>query len=462
MLSGSALAAADFAHQVASLAGVSKAAFSESADGFARLVRPLRPYCLQPRGAEKLPSRLSANRQVVNAQVWVRLKVAWISYFPVEWLPDLPEPLRNLPRLHPATWQRVLLDELKSVPDLKLEIVVVRKQFPHDVTFDWQGVRFHCLRVPGGLRTLSLFWWETLRIRRLLKRVCPDLVHAWGSERGAAIVASRLGFPYLVTMQGLLEWYSQHVDMGPHQQLEIRLERPGLRRARVVTTESSFAVQWLRDHYPHLEVRQAEHAANWVFHRLQRQPQTRPLKLLFIGAMSPIKGTDLLFRGLDRLRTELDFRLTVVGTASPAFLAQMKSATSAKFWDRVEIRSNLKPPEVAEELARATVMVFPTRVDTSPNSVKEAVVAGLPVVASAIGGIVDYVKPGLNGITFTAGNLEEFVSSVRQAAVHPAFSRGAVDPETLRQMREYLSPRLMAEKFLAAYRRALEVWGGGQ
>ncbi len=386
------------------------------------------------------------------------IKVAWISYFPVEWLPALPPELGDLPRLHPATWQRVLLDELKGNRELKLDVVVVRKQFPRDVSFEWDGVRFHCLKVPGGLRTLSLFWWETLRIRSLLKRLRPDLVHAWGTERGAAMVGSRLSYPYLVTMQGLLEWYSQHVDLGPYFKVDIRLERPSLRRARVVTTESSFAVQWLRDHYPHLEVRQAEHAANWLFHRIERRPETRPLRFLFVGALSPVKGSDILFQGLDRLRHELDFRLTVVGAGSPEFMERVKAGTSAEFWQRVDFRTNLKPPEVAEELARATIMVFPTRVDTSPNSVKEAVVAGLPVVASAIGGIVDYVKPGLNGITFEPGSLDGFVNSVRQAAAHPLFSRGAVDPATMAGMRDYLSPRVMAEKFTAAYHRVLEVW----
>src|ERR1043166_3859759 len=209
------------------------------------------------------------------------LKVAWISFFPIELLPELPAPLRNLPRLHPATWQRVLLEELKDKPDLKLEIIAVRKQFPHNCSFDWGGATFHCIRVPPGLRTLSLFWLETLLIRRCLVRIRPDLVHAWGSERGAALIGSRLGWPYLVTMQGLLEWYAQQVDLGLVSRLEAKLERIALRRASVVTTESTFSVNWLREHYPHLEVRQAEHAPGWVFHRLRRQPETHPVRFLY-------------------------------------------------------------------------------------------------------------------------------------------------------------------------------------
>jgi len=71
--------------------------------------------------------------------------------------------------------------------------------------------------------------------------------------------------------------------------------------------------------------------------------------------------------------------------------------------------------EVAEEMAQATMLLFPTRVDNSPNAVKEAVVRGLPVVASAVGGIPDYVSPGQNGLLFPAGNLGEFTQSIRAA-----------------------------------------------
>jgi glycosyltransferase involved in cell wall biosynthesis len=381
------------------------------------------------------------------------LTVAWISYFPVEWLPQAPEAVRNVPRQHPATWQRVLLDELKSLPDIKLHVIAVRSRFERACDFDLDGVSFHCLKLPKGMRTLSLFWWETVLIRRCLKRIKPDMVHAWGTERGAALVASRLGYPYLVTMQGLLEWYSQQVRLNGYQRLEARLERPSLRRASVVTTESVFGVNWLRQHYPRLDVRQVEHAPGWIFHQIERRPRTCPAHLLYVGAMAPIKGTDLLLLALDRLCGELDFVLTIIGSASPGFLEELKAATSSALWKRITIRNDLTSAQVAEEMAQATLMLFPTRADTSPNSVKEAVVAGVPVVASAIGGIVDYVLPGKNGFIFPAGDIEKFIESIRQAVVHPLFGQGQVNAETLKQMRQYLSPRVMADRFLELYQQ---------
>ena len=93
--------------------------------------------------------------------------------------------------------------------------------------------------------------------------------------------------------------------------------------------------------------------------------------------------------------------------------------------------------------------------DVSPNSVKEAVVAGVPVIGSAVGGIPDYVFPGRNGVLHSPDNLPELIEAIRAACRHPQFSKGEVDATTLAQTREYLSPKLMGEKFLAAYRLAL-------
>jgi glycosyltransferase involved in cell wall biosynthesis len=133
----------------------------------------------------------------------------------------------------------------------------------------------------------------------------------------------------------------------------------------------------------------------------------------------------------------------------------LRGSVSAQTWERVEFKHHLLPHEVAAELETPTMLLMPTRADTSPNAVKESVVAGVPVVASSVGGIPDYVIPGKNGVLFPAGDLEAFILAIRSACAHPLFGKGLVDPATLAAEREYLSPELMAKKFLAAYEAAL-------
>jgi glycosyltransferase involved in cell wall biosynthesis len=383
------------------------------------------------------------------------MTVAWILDYPVEWMTDIPEPLRGLPKLHPATWMPVLLGEFVKEPLLRLHVLVLRKSIAADYSFERNGVTFHVLKTRGGLRAPSLFWVDSMVIGRCLRRIAPDLVHAWGTERGAALVASRLGYPYVVTMQGLLTWYGEVLRLTVYERFAAWIERVSLRQAKVVTTESVFAVEFLRQRFANLLVHQAEHAPNWLFHRLERRPRTAPVRFITVGTFCHRKGSDLLLKALNELLPEMAFELVVVGSPDVALINSLKPQLSPRLWERIKFKSHLRPAEVAQEMASATIAVLPTRADTSPNAVKEAVVAGLPVVASRVGGIPDYVFPGENGLLVPPDDLPALVEALRKAVRHPLFGGGRVEPAALARTREYLSPARMARLFGEAYRAAL-------
>jgi len=384
------------------------------------------------------------------------LTVAWFPYFPVEWMPEAPEPIRSMPKMHAASWLRVLEEQLEGRSDLRLHIVALRREFERDFTFERNGVVFHLLKTPGGVRTPSLFWVDTFLIGRLLRKIKPDVVHAWGTEQGAALVAHRLGYPRVVTVQGLLSWYKEVAPQGWQHRLAGMFERYSLPRSPLVTTESNFSVRWLRERFPQLRVEQIEHAPDPVFHRVQRQPQLKPVRFIFVGLLDFRKGADLLCRALDGLRNELAFELVLVGKRPSDLEKSLLAGVSPEFWQRVVFKESLTHGEVAEELSRATLMICPSRADVSPNSVKEAVVAGVPVVGSAVGGIPDYVWPGQNGVLFPAGDVGALAEAIRAACRHPLFGQGRVEEQALRRGREYLSAKLMGNRFREIYQIALQ------
>jgi glycosyltransferase involved in cell wall biosynthesis len=383
------------------------------------------------------------------------LKVAWFSHFPLEWLPDLPPELRGVPKMHPATWQRVLWEEFRALENLQLEIIVLRSQFHRSQIFERDGTRFHCVRTPRGLRASLFYWLDTWFVARKLREIRPDLVHAWGTEFGSAAIAGRLGYPALVTMQGILTWYGSVFPLNRHQKISRFLEPRSLQRAKVVTAESSFAMRYLAERHPHLKLLQVEHAPHPLFSTIVRAPQTTPARLLCVGSFLWWKGADLVLKALDALPASTKFELVWIGANSVELEQTLRGETSAELWSKITFKHNLPPTAIAEELAKATLFVHAARADNSPNSVKEAVVAGVPVVATEIGGIPDYVKSGKNGLLFRAGDLDDCREKVAEALRDSNFSRGVVDQQTLEQMRDYLSPKTMAAKFLAAYQTVL-------
>ena len=70
--------------------------------------------------------------------------------------------------------------------------------------------------------------------------------------------------------------------------------------------------------------------------------------------------------------------------------------------------------DVASLLAGADVFVLPSRSEAFPNGVIEAMAAGLPVVASAVGGLLDLIEDGRTGMLVSPGTPEELAGAVRR------------------------------------------------
>ena len=310
---------------------------------------------------------------------------------------------------------------------------------------------FHCVKTPPGFRAPSLYWTDTFLTSRVLNEIRPDLLHAWGTEFGSAAVAGRLRYPALVTMQGILTWLDSVSPLNRNLKISRMVEPSSLQKAHVATCESSFAMRYLHERYPHLKLLQIEHAPSPMFSRVVRQPQLNPVRILCIGHVSVAKGADVVVNALAPLVQEMQFEVVWVGAQNHALEQELRSKTGDAIWKCITFRHDLSSAEVAQELARASFLLHAARADNSPNAVKEAVVAGVPVVATRTGGVPDYVYPGLNGFLFESGNAEDCRARIREALAHPQFKAGRVDADTLQKVRDYLSAKTMAGKFREAY-----------
>lgn len=379
------------------------------------------------------------------------MKIAWFSYYPIEWSPDAPADVRELPKMHPATWQRVLIESMKLRKGVEVHVIVLRKDLPRTVEFTSGNITYHLIKTIGGLRAPSLFWYDTFLVHRRLQQIKPDILHAWGTENGAAVVANRLRAPSLITIQGLATWMAELMDLPAYERFAALLERRTIPKARMVTAESRFSAGFVRERFPGPEVRHIDLVPDPIFRSVERRPDPKVTRLLFNGLLGPRKGGDTLLHALNQMDPKVNWELLVIGGADPEFVRRMRSLTSPEIWSRISFRTNLTPKEVAGELGAATIFVCPTRADTGPMSVKEAALAGVPIVATNIGGVPDYVVPGGNGCLFESGSVEGLVHSLKMAFQHPLFSKGEVHPASLAEIRNKLSVEKMTGEFFQAY-----------
>jgi glycosyltransferase involved in cell wall biosynthesis len=110
--------------------------------------------------------------------------------------------------------------------------------------------------------------------------------------------------------------------------------------------------------------------------------------------------------------------------------------------------------DVPELLAAADLFVLSSRSEGLPLSVIEAMAAGLPVVASAVGGIPELVVDGETGVLVPPGDARALASALRRLLADPQLRRQMGDAGRLRAQQLFDLPRFHAEH-LALYARLL-------
>jgi glycosyltransferase involved in cell wall biosynthesis len=120
-----------------------------------------------------------------------------------------------------------------------------------------------------------------------------------------------------------------------------------------------------------------------------------PFRILFLGVVRPFKGVENLveaFSTLDRDKAEL-FRLTIVGETWEGWVAPNEAIARSPHADLIErVDRYVTDAELAAYFAQADAVVLPYHRSSASGPLHIALSAGLPVVVTAVGGLVEAVR----------------------------------------------------------------------
>jgi glycosyltransferase involved in cell wall biosynthesis len=187
--------------------------------------------------------------------------------------------------------------------------------------------------------------------------------------------------------------------------------------------------------------------------RAQRSVDERSRRVLFAGRIVPLKGLATLVRAM----RELDGELVVCGDGRQLPAIQ-RLARRLGIEGRVRFRGWLEPGPLAQEFADCSLVAVPSLWPEPFGIVGiEGFAAGRPAVASATGGVGDWLQDGVSGLTVAAGDA---------AALAAALGELLGDPERAAAMgaagKAHLQAHFTIEQHLAtlseAYAEAARAW----
>lgn len=163
-----------------------------------------------------------------------------------------------------------------------------------------------------------------------------------------------------------------------------------------------------------------------------------PLRVGFIGTMAPHKGSDTLVEAFKMLPEGTEATLSIHGNLErfKPFVERLRGLAGDD--PRIEFAGPFQREDVGRILAALDVLVVPSRwYENQPGVILEAFAAGMPVVATDLGGMSEFVKHEHNGLLF---RLEDAADLSRQ------LQRLASEPGLMRRLRSNIGPVKTVER----------------
>jgi glycosyltransferase involved in cell wall biosynthesis len=240
-------------------------------------------------------------------------------------------------------------------------------------------------------------------IRAALKRLRPDLVAVHSSKAGVLgrLAARSLGFPVLLTAHG----WNFTPGIPPIQAAAyLRIERlVGQLADRIITVSEFDRALAIKSGITTSDRIVAVHnGMPDVPPELRSDPGRSPPRLVMIARFGAQKDHPTLFRALAGLQ-HYQWTLDLVGDGP--LLEQMRSL-SKELGIAERLRFLGQRMDVAQILAQSQVSILTSNWEGFPRSILEAMRAGLPVVASEVGGIGEAIQDGESGYVVPRGNVD--------------------------------------------------------
>jgi len=367
--------------------------------------------------------------------------------------------------------------------------------------FEDEGVRYFHLQEPairGGFGGVADRWLRRSADSQILagaaavaENVKPDLIHVHGSERAFGLLNEMVEVPLVVSLQGLLVVYSRFCLTGIppkellHDVISVHFAKGrGLvhtwrwtlgaaeRELKILRSCHYFAgrTAWDRDvvrvanpeaHYYHVD-----EVLRPPFYDQEWDPVTDgPFSVYATGGMTPWKGLVNLLEAVALLRQSVrrETRLRVSGAlqGTDMWPVIQRAVSRLGLSNVVEWLGPLAPDAIVSELQAASVYVQPSVIENSSNALAEAMVVGVPCVATSGGGTPSMIIDGVDGLLCAPNDIYGLAGKMAAVEADTVMAARLGCNARVRAQQRH-DPATIAATTLNMYRDVVARHGGGE
>jgi glycosyltransferase involved in cell wall biosynthesis len=257
-------------------------------------------------------------------------------------------------------------------------------------------------------------------VRRVIKGFAPDIVHAHYATGYGLWGASQHVAPLVVSV-----WGTDVADALAGRFMVRSVVRRALHTAQAVTATSRF----LMEQTIHLE----PSVKNKIIHIPFGLPESDFIRhvdrsdggvqIIFAKRYTQTYGPDIALRAFAAAYKKNPHICLLMLGGGPMRKKLESLAVSLSVASAVEIRDWIEPEETRRFIAESDIMLMPSRQESFGVAALEASAAGIPIIASDVGGVPEIVRHERNGLLVPCENVDAFADAIVRLAGDPALRK---------------------------------------
>ncbi len=202
-----------------------------------------------------------------------------------------------------------------------------------------------------------------------------------------------------------------------------------IQRSKISYWETQHLTNWCKERYKNNDVKWFPNVR--IRSKLIRNVRPYQKKFVFISRVTPSKGVDTLIEAFHELGN--DYQLSIYGSIDGYDITQLSPY----------YKGCLEPSSITQTLKLNDVLILPTTWvgEGYPGIIIESMSAGVPIIATKVGGIPELIQSGSNGILMNGASKEAILEAINQ---FEKYDYGSLSKNALESFNQYDSEIITA------------------
>lgn len=351
-------------------------------------------------------------------------------------------------------WIASLGDIIKMSEDIKLAICFFNNDI-NDFSFCYEGITYYPIKDKLSTivkkiksKAFRTIWDSNLSdLLKVVEDYKPDIIQLFGTETGLGEIVGNTKVPIIIHIQGLLNpivsnWLPRGFKLSSvflnlsFMDLILRrdlysnylLLRKMAKREEYIIKNSKYffgRTDWdkrvIKLFNPDSEYFHCNEVLRpLIYESKWKHKSNGTLKLVSTINPKIYKGLDIVLETAKLLKSKSNIRFewNIIGLGNDNKVVKIiEKIKGMKFKDNsVYFKGVKQVSDLVLELLDSNIFIHPSHIDNSPNSVCEAMLMGMPVIAGNVGGVASLIETGQNGICYNSQDPYDLASIILEKA----------------------------------------------